>query len=83
MLPRDAAWKAYVDQWLREKMGTPTKQALRNKSRSISISINGCSIPAAQRCVHISFDHLRDLMLQRLSLMEDVAAYKWNQGFAD
>ncbi len=81
MLPRDAAWKTYVDQWLREE-NEGTDQAGAQEQVSLDKHLNKWLQHPWPRsdAAHISFDHLRDLMLQRLSLMEDVAAYKWNKG---
>ena len=70
MLLRDAAWKTYVDQWLREE-NEGTDQTGAQEQVSLDKHLNKWlqHPPAAQRCGAYQFDHLRDLMLQRLSLM--------------
>ncbi|MBY0574742.1 MAG: gamma subclass chorismate mutase AroQ [Undibacterium sp.] len=71
LLPQDAAWKALLDDWLQQKLrdgvvSTSMEKWLNHPWPNAS--------PAS-----IQFDELRELMAQRLTLMEDVARHKWNQ----
>ncbi len=71
LLPQDAAWKAVVDDWLQQKIETGiVTQTLEKWLAHPWPQTN----PAL-----IQVDDLRDLLAQRLSLMEQVARYKWNQ----
>ncbi|WMW80776.1 gamma subclass chorismate mutase AroQ [Undibacterium cyanobacteriorum] len=79
LLPQDREWKAYVDQWLREEASAPEPET---KVLNFNAHVDKWLHHPWPR-THadaISFDPLRDLMVQRLNLMEDVAKHKWNQG---
>jgi chorismate mutase-like protein len=71
LLPQDAAWKTVVDHWLQKNIHDGVVTKLMDK---------WLAHPWSQaNAANISVDALRDLMAQRLSMMEDVARHKWNQ----
>lgn len=71
LLPQDAVWKAFVDRWLLSYM--EHGKLTDNLEKWLHHPWPQAS-PSA-----IQVDELRDLMAQRLSMMEDVARHKWNQ----
>lgn len=71
LLPQDQAWKAFVDRWLQthmvqDKLQTDLDKWLRHPWPQTTTA-----------ATHLA--GLRDLMAQRLSMMQDVARHKWNQ----
>lgn len=71
LLPQDAAWKAVLDRWLKQYLSQGKVAKGLDKWLQHPWPL---ASPSA-----IQIDALRDLMAQRLSMMEDVARHKWNQ----
>lgn len=70
LLPRDLLWKSFVDQWLHQAIDGGTFAKLLEK---------WLAHPWPQAASDaISLEPLRRLMDERLSLMPEVARYKWN-----
>ncbi|MBC3873110.1 gamma subclass chorismate mutase AroQ [Undibacterium flavidum] len=80
LLPQDAAWKATIDHWLRSYVAGSDVKANAGADKLAQTMEKWLHHPWPSSSVdRIAFEPLRDLLTQRLALMESVARHKWNQ----